>query len=251
MELLTFRDSIFKNLPRWLKGFWGARFIYSMILVADAFGEAAKQALTSRFPGFNPTAIPQLCRDRDVLRGPNETDDQIVARLLLWLDSKRLLGHPLGQMQQVAAYCTPFPLHMRVVFNGGRYWDWNSGTVTIGSMAWNWDGLNLPARFWLIIYEPPFWTDDGVFGSAGGRCGDGGTWGIGPIGDALTGTVYGTVQGIASLIRSQGSGNIRHMHTIVVWNETTWNAQQPDGTWNVMSHRNPHAAYLAGDRVYQ
>lgn len=251
MDLVTFRDAIFTDLPPWLKRFWGARFIYSMVLVADAFGVAAKQALLARFPGFNSTATAQLCRDRVLFRGPHETDAQIVARLMLWLESKRLLGHPLGQMQQLAAYCTPSPVHMRIVFANGRYWDWNAGTVTIGSMSWNWDGnSSLPARFWLILYEPSFWTDDGTFADDG-YVGDGGVLGIGPINDVLAGTVYGTVQGIANVIKSQGSGNIRHMGTIVVWNETTWNAQQPNGTWDVMSHRNPNAAYLAGDRIYQ
>src|SRR5512143_1883723 len=97
-DLQTFRDSLFRALPRWLKGFWGARLIYSIIIIVDALGTAAKKALIARFPGFNSQAIPYLCRDRGMRRGPNETDEQIVARLLGWLEAKRLLGHPIGQL---------------------------------------------------------------------------------------------------------------------------------------------------------
>jgi hypothetical protein len=259
-ELITARDSILTKLPPWLTRYWGIRLIYAIAIQVDALTEMAKQALLARFPGFNESATAELCRNRRVTRGPNETEAQITARLMSWLDDKRLLGHPVGIESQLDAFFLPRGMHFRIVFNNGNYWDSNDGTVTIGWMPWNWDGhFELFARFWLLLWTAPtsdplsqgdVWVDDGTFGDDD-DVGDGGVVGIGALTDDVTGTAYGTVQGIQQLVHAAGSGNIRHMDTVVIFDNTEWEAQEPDGTWDIMSHRNPNCSYLAGNRVYE
>lgn len=252
-ELITQRDALFSVLPRWLKGFWGSRLMYAIAVTVDAMLELAKQALLARFPGFNSSANYVLCRDRKIVRGPNETDAQIEERLIGWLDAHRLEGHPVGQLQQLAAFMRPRAMHLRVVWANGNYWDLPaSGDLTIGHQTWNWDGrTDLPARFWLLAWVPAdLWHDDGTYADDG-DVGDGGVIGIREVNDTLTGTTYGSLLSIAGLIKSWGSGNIRHSHTILIFDDAAWSSQQPDGTWNIMSHRNPQACYVAGDRVYR
>ena len=250
-DFTTNRDALFSVLPPWLRNFWGARLLYAITIQVDALEEMAKQAVLARFPGFNSSAIPDLCRARAIIRGPHETEAQITQRLVEWLEIHRLDGHPVGILQQLLAYFSPWSLHMRVVFANGNYFDSNGGEITIGNQSWNWDSLDLPCRFWVLIWPPAgVWVDDGDF-AADGDAGDGGVLGIGPVTDTLSGTVYNSVQAIAGLIRGASSANMRHAGTIVIFDDAAWSAQQPDGTWNIMSHRNPNAAYLAGDRIYQ
>jgi hypothetical protein len=252
-ELITARDSILTKLPPWLTRHWGIRLLYAIAIQVDALTEMAKQALMARFPGFNESATAELCRNRKITRGPNETEVQITARLMTWLDDKRLLGHPVGIEKELDAFFTGHSMHFRIVFNNGNYWDSDSGVITIGWMPWNWDSrFDLPARFWLLLWIPigDIWYDDETFGDTG-DVGDGGVIGIRGVTDAVTGTAYGTVQGIQQLIHAAGSGNIRHMDTVVIFDNTAWEAQQPDGTWDIMSHRNPNCSYLAGNRVYE
>jgi len=122
-EFTTNRDALFSVLPPWLRNFWGARLLYAITIQVDALEEMVKQAVLARFPGFNASALPDLCRARAIIRGPHETEAQITRRLIEWLEIHRLDGHPGGILQQLLANFSPWSLHMRVVFANGNYFD--------------------------------------------------------------------------------------------------------------------------------
>jgi hypothetical protein len=208
----------------------------------DALGDLVLNGVLARFPGFCASATPYLCRDRGVLRGAEETEAQVCARLRVWRQTARIKGSPVSVLQQLQAFLTPHNPRIRLVNNTGRYVEIaTNGTITVGDQSWNWDGITtLRTRFWVLIWVPALlWQSDGTFGDAG-AIGDGGAFG--------STASLGIIAGVRHVIREFSSDNSRHMNTVLIFDDTAWNAQQPDGTWNRMSRRNPSANYWVGDR---
>jgi hypothetical protein len=238
-SILEFRDEIAAQgvVPKWLRGWVGIRFLYAIGLHIDLLRETLIRGVKARFPGFHTGATAILCRDRKVLRGPEETEDQICARLRNWRQAARIKGNPVAVLEQLQAYLTPHTPRIRLVNNAGSWLEISTtGAITTGDGTWNWDGnTELSSRFWVLIWVPSsLWVSDGFYGDPG-LWGDGGVYG--------STALQAVVAGVQFLVGEESCENSRPMHTVLIWDDALWEMQQPNGTWNVQSNRNPNANY--------
>jgi hypothetical protein len=242
--VLEFREEIVASgfVPRWLRAFVGLRILYAIGLHLDILREMLLKGVTARFPGVHRDATPLLCRDLKALRGPEETEAQIAERLRTRRITAPTKGNAISVLLDLQAYLTPYNPRIRAVNNNGAYSEIASdGTLSFGMIEWNWDGnTSLFSRFWVLIWVPPaLWQNDGTFGDSG-LVGDGGVLGSTALPEV--------VAGVRHIVKEQASLNARHMHTILIFDDTAWQAQQPNGHWDLFGSRNPSASYWAGDR---
>jgi hypothetical protein len=156
--------------PRWLTEGEGEPLGYSLDLMKDAMAERLRLSLLARFPSLTPDdALDAIGRDRRVPRGLNETRDKYVARLLRWLDDRKLAGTAFALSERLTELLGPLP-RIRIVNNNGK---WHTRDVDgahtdyIGN-NWNWDGnVNAWSRFWVIIYPNGLWSPLGSWGASG------------------------------------------------------------------------------------
>ncbi len=156
-------QSVFAKVPIWMTRAVGAKFLVSMIMLADAGAKALLEALYARFPGVGtPTALPYIGRDRGMIRGMSDTDLTFGARLIQWLDRWRIAGSQLAICIAVQEYCSGSP-KVKVVNRTGRMTTLNSdGSSSFADVTWNWDSLSHPQRagfwseIWIIVYTPPW-----------------------------------------------------------------------------------------------
>ena len=240
----NYRDQIsaLGVVPRWLRGRYVSRLLYTIGLHVDLLRELLLLGLTARFPGYHRDATPYLCRDLKVQRGPEESEEQITARLRARRQTATTKGNTVSILRDLQAYLMPHAPRIRVVDNSGHYVEISrEGAISEGEQPWNWDGNTaLWSRYWVLIWPPPeLWQNEGNFGDPG-LVGDGGV-----IGSTATPAV---VAGVRAVIADSGSPNSRHVNTIVIWDDDAWLTQQPDGTWDRFGQRNPTVSYWAGDR---
>lgn len=186
--MTTFRDVAYNLSPARLRTTRAAQMVYAFIgWPLDVLCQAAKEAMTARFPDVCPEdALPAMSRDRGIRRGPFETSASFRTRLRFWLDVWRGAGVGGAMLDEIAAFLTPRSCVIRIWTQAGLvYTRAVDGTLTIDRVAtglWNWDGhTELFARFWVVIYSTGGvpWSRDGTWGD-GEHWGDGAptaTWG--------------------------------------------------------------------------
>jgi hypothetical protein len=185
-EIITFRDSIRNITPRWLRAFWGYRYLYAIGVHLDALGDSVKFGVAARFPNVVPEvaseALPLTGRERGITRGFDETNEAYAIRLERWLDDHRTEANPYTLLRQLQGYLSPHLVPMRVVNNTGAWYSLAAdGTPSYHFGGnWNWDNTATSwSRFWVIIYPPAdLWVADGPWdGSRGLWVPDGTVWG--------------------------------------------------------------------------
>lgn len=151
--------------PRWLTEGEGGMVGYALDLMKDAFVQRLFLGLLARFPETAPTdALAAIGRDRRVVRGINETEASYRARVLLWLDDRRVAGNPFALMKKISEYIGPGPSYRTVDARGNWYSRAADGTesVLLNQANWQWDddtsGLRW-SRFWVIIYPNGLWAE--------------------------------------------------------------------------------------------
>jgi hypothetical protein len=253
--------------PSWLTGTWGSRLLYALIKPAAEIVETARQAVRARMPGFGtPTALPAIGRDRLVLRGFAEGDDDYAERLRRWLEYHRRAGTTPNLLVQILGWASPQAVAVAHVTNES-VWDRALGpltaSVTDASVAlaqlrppaatvWNWDGDALAwGRFWLIL--SPLTVDAG----ARRKIGDAGLV-IGAR-DVAIGTrmTPGQVGGVRAVVRQWKAAHetctaiIINLNSSVGYDKT--GAAMPNGTWQYWCNpatgaavRNAGVLYLQG-----
>lgn len=193
---LSFRVKLARDLPTWLNGYWGSRYMYPLGLFLDIFAEAASSAVKARFPDLAPPdAFTWFAQDRQIDRGFIEPLESYRARLKLWLDLWRRAGSAESVMVALGSYIIPNLATMRTVSNDSA-WD----TITAGdapppvhllARPRNWDWDSAPAydpdsteyhakwnRAWVVIYPPAaLWKKTRTYGD-GMRYGDGSCFGF-------------------------------------------------------------------------
>lgn len=179
----TFRDTARRLSPPRLLQEVGQKILYSLSLPLDGLDEWVRQAVKARFPELAPDdAIPFIGRDRQIRRGPNESRQSYVARLLLWLQAWHFAGVGFSLLEQLAANMSPSPTRVRIVTQNGVWYtlepDGTSSIQHVVPSNWDWDGRSaFWARFWVIIYGPQsLWPVGPIWGD-GTRWGDGSGWG--------------------------------------------------------------------------
>lgn len=178
----TFRDSLERLAPPWLRGPWGQRFLWLFGIQLDVLAESRKQAELARYPGVgHPDALPYIGADRKIVRGFFESEANYARRCLTWLDDHRTRGNAVAMFRQLRGLLHPQAIMIRTVDNSGNWNTWELDSTALvrhrtidgdGITEWDWDGNTSHWwRFWLILYSPP----------------GGGPWNVRTIGQGLIG----------------------------------------------------------------
>ena len=183
---MGFRESIVAISPPWLQGAVGGALQYTNGIALDALGNWMIEGVKASMPGIGtPDALVYLGRDRNIDRGPLETDAAYASRLSAAFDTWSTAGSPTTLLQQFRAYFSPSTATpLRLVSNAATWHTINlttsvvTRTPTAGN--WTWDALASTAWFrgWLIIDSSAGpWTADYWSSTDSSVWGDGGTWG--------------------------------------------------------------------------
>lgn len=190
MAHADFRGMLIDLAPPWLQGPYGSRLMYSIGLVLDAMGDLIIDGVAARLPGIGTVdALDEIGSDREIIRGPAESDDSYAARLTRAFDDWAHAGSPNSRMSQLQAYLTPVLPLMRNVFvdnDTPQTAVWHElpagdpdGDVTVTKVSptnWDWDGNAAEYwRFYPIIDATDVWVTDGTWADSG-TWDDGGTW---------------------------------------------------------------------------
>jgi hypothetical protein len=232
--------------PSWLTAEEGQLVGYSLDVMKDCFAERLLRGHLARFPQNGPNgqvapddALAAMGRDRQVVRGINESSQSYASRLIKWLDARQTTGNPFALMQKLSEYTGPLCSFRTVDYTG----NWFSRAVggaqsvnlynpNVGS-NWDWDG-NATAgqwsRFWVIIYPNGLWTQ-WQWGDSGIHWGDPNlTWGSTATPDQIA-----TVKAIVADWKPAGT---KCVNIILAFDPTSFNptgardsAGLPDGSW--------------------
>jgi hypothetical protein len=257
---ITLRETIESLAPPWLKAYWGQRFKYNVGTMMDTLWGTADQGATARMPGYGTLeALSALGRDRQILRGRNETDDAYILRLQQAVDTWHLAGNPDRLLKQLFAYFSPFNPVIRYVtagfdrsygnlipvntyatigFEDGVAYSYRSGH----DYNWNWDGQPNDHRFWIILYIIGPIIQGQQWG--GFDWGDGTTWGSSATADIIL--------DVKAIIKKWKCAGTKCDNIIVVNSSEslTFGAPtlppgppMPDGNWDVPANRYANALY--------
>lgn len=263
--------SLFRNLVRFLGPSWlvkdylddgtetDSRTLWSISLVLDAQLERLRRGILARYPGpagakpgtpgAPDDALPLLCRDRLIVRGPSEPVSHVTARLQRAIDDHRVRGNAWALLEQIQGVLSPRAVKVALVNEHGNWYTlaadgtktrskprFTDGGGTIHP-TWNWDGSALVdawARAWVIIY-----CEDGALFQPGPTIGDPALWG-------------GTVENPAATISSTATqdeaiavlqilpdwimAGSRLLYVVLSFNDSDFDPSAaqpplPDGTW--------------------
>lgn len=256
----TLRETIEAFSPPWLKQYWGQRFKYDLGTMMDLLWGISDQGATARMPGVGTVeALSPLGRDRQIMRGRNESDDAYAVRLQDAFPTWHLAGNADRLLKQLNSYFSPFNPVIRYVTAG---YDRSYGNLipvntyaTIGfeegvtysvrsgpDYNWNWDNQPNNFRFWIIIYIMGTVIDGKQWGAF--DWGDGTTWGSSATADIIL--------DVKALIKKWKCAGTK-CDNIVVANASEVNTfgaptlppgpPMPGGNWNVPSNRYANALY--------
>ncbi|MCB9584543.1 MAG: hypothetical protein H6718_04065 [Polyangiaceae bacterium] len=216
------------------------RAVYTLGAVADATVQLRLEGLQAEYPGVGtPTALSPIGRDRLIPRGASESDEAYSERLLAWRDAHRRAGNPYLEMQQIQSHW-PDPAYLQVVNAHSCWYELNkdgevSRTLPIPA-NWDWDGVFLKARVWLIIYPPTsLFQRDLTWANT-----DNSTWDDDPNATWGSTATVQQIQDIRNLLEHWRSSGAFFEHILVGFadlpldpNDT--NPPLPDGQWGQYS----------------
>lgn len=146
------------HAPPWLLGEWGERLMIVLGIAKEVQSQRTRDAVKARFVHLAPVdALPDLGKDRKMLRAPGETDDGYRERLLNAFDIWATAGTEAGLLELFrVAGATDVTI-------------WEDQDV--GGALGHW------ARFAIYVAEPHPYTAPKTWGSF--AWGDGTCWGFG------------------------------------------------------------------------
>jgi len=167
-----FRDQWYTLAPEWLTTGNAERYMYALQTMSDMLVEKAFEAMTIRLPGQgDPSQLPYLAFDRQLVQGPGESNASFVQRLIGSFNAWGIAGSKVAVLQQLQAYLQNLQPGVtaslpQLAIVGGCWatvttWDTIYGTtpllapptkVTVQGGNFNWDGNSIPWRAWLIVY---------------------------------------------------------------------------------------------------
>lgn len=271
----TFRKLIRFMGPKWLVGDkvdnpdgtqteTDSRILYPLMLMFDAFTDRLRLGIRARMIGFAPAdARSYIGQGLDIPIGPAEADAAYEARLTSGIDDKRIAGAYQAILKQIAGYCSPYAVRVRLVNERGTWYTRErDGTFSIVTgTAWDWDGKSVLARrgiagpglpitppfsqggttrvpwsrFWVLIYpttdvpKKP-WDRDGTWGDGLEVWGNSTTqtWGSTASPDDVT--------AIRRIVQRWKPAGTHCMHILIVFNDTSFaptdtSPPNADGKW--------------------
>ncbi len=164
-------------LPAWLQGPNGLAYAGVLGKLKDQISDNAKAAATVGMPtAARPDALPVIGFERQLVRGPAESDAQYAERLRTAFDAWALAGTPLGMLLQIEILYPGIPVV--IVQQAARAFTLNPDTSlpplqrlviqTLGGGGWRFDtngGLPLSQGFWsraAVLFPGPLptsWND--------------------------------------------------------------------------------------------
>lgn len=215
------------------------RGLYAIAKTIDAKRARLRAAVKARFPGGGAPddALGYIGRDRQILRGPEESPEAYAQRLVRYLDDWRLAGTAWAMLEQLRAFMTPHQVRLRIYNNHGtcRTIDRDGTRSRVRGTNWDWDGTpNAWSRFWVLIYvttDSPSqpWARCNPWGTPGE------TWGMA---DRTWGSTArpNEVAGVLQIIRTWKPAGSRCVFAMVVFDDTAFQPSDtapplPDGTW--------------------
>lgn len=168
--LQTFRDSLRRITPPWLQRGVAGRVLYTIGLQLDACADATIAGVKMRFPGYLPSALPLLGRERRISRGRLEPDELYADRLRRWLVDHQRRGGPYAMLAQLYAHYRSAPYVIELQYRSGRRLRMGlDGAIARDIGGWP-DGDALQWARWVLRF---FLTTPSI---------DGGTWNADPLG---------------------------------------------------------------------
>jgi hypothetical protein len=164
---INFREALRSFVPPWLSDrpqlglSRGFSFLYAMVAPQDTVLEHTVQAMSARLPGVGTTtALPLIGNDREVLRGPIETEVDYIARLKNWLYYAKRRGSRESIAFMLHKFLPGSP-KVKVISRSGA-WTTVDASGTVNEYlpgTWDWDSLSHPERaasswdLWIIVYQ--------------------------------------------------------------------------------------------------
>lgn len=217
MAIRTYRQWALDNSPPWLHGTWGKKLVEAIGVMFDdarntVFEAGAAGSVDA--PTFPVDALALVGSERNIERYPDETNDEYRVRVKGAWES----WAQAGTMRLVAELTyLGFTAEIKEVHTAG--WDWDGDTD-------NW------SRVWIVITEHSW--EATTWGESGRTWGGAGVWGCdAEQNEAAT---------LLRLIRKWKPGHVFPI-TVVVMDESTWDSEQPDGTWDDPAERSESALY--------
>lgn len=182
MPSSTFRDQLFEMSPPWLRDDVGGTILKAFGTVLDALSDRTRQGVKLRFPEVgSPTALGYTGTDRDIERGPTQSDEGYAIQLRQAFDTWRNAGGGRTILTQLRLYFAPGNgPPMRLVSAQSIWHEINTTTGAVtktdNSLAPNWVwGDSKWWRGWAIIDVTGLFAID--YWGLPGDWGDGGVWG--------------------------------------------------------------------------
>lgn len=182
----------------WLQDDVGGVILRAHGVVVDALDDRLRQGIMAALPGQGtPTALGYIGSDRQIERGPTQTDQGYAAQLSAAFDTWRGAGGARTILNQMRLYYAPAngPT-MRAVSDHAVWHEQDPVTGNVVKTVvipsnWNWDGNARWWRGWVILQSTGQWTLD--YWNLPGVWGDGGVWG--------SNMSYGEAQSIKNILR--------------------------------------------------
>jgi hypothetical protein len=223
----------------------GFELLWTMIAPLDNAMEVLVQGLQAPWPGQGtPTALAQIGRSRGIRRGQSESDENYIARMLVWLDRARDIGSAESIALAVHEFLEGHP-RVRVVNRAGHWVTCETdGTFTFADTPFDWDSVSHPVRNdpdfpwwsneWVIVYSTP-WAITGNIGDPGLTFGH--ETGIGHL------VGREDYDAIRALIASTKAAHSKVRAVIWSYNDTDFDPAggglMPDGTWGAWGFGDP------------
>ena len=206
-----FRDSLRRIVPPWLSDrvasgmTVGFRTLQSMIAPLDDATDRLVQGVQAAWPGLGtPSALAYVGRNRGMIRGKGESDNDYSSRLTRWLDRWRIAGSQEAIARAIHEYVSGRP-KVRVINRSGICVTVDhDDKLTRDNVKWDWDSKTNPERagywseLWVVVYTPP-WSESGPKLNSAGAVLAGRTTGLGHL---VTREEVDAIRGLRSCSRT-------------------------------------------------
>lgn len=151
----------------------GYRFLWSVGAICDAGAEVLSQGIQAAWPGVGtPTALPLIAASRGITRGLADTTETFAAKLVDWVERRRVKGSARELARQIQEYLPGSP-RVRVICRNGVWTTRNTdGSVVVEEAIWDWDSVSHPERanWWsnlFVVIYTDIYPVQGNYGDVG------------------------------------------------------------------------------------
>lgn len=264
---VRFRDAIRSMVPEWLSDrdqgtgnglFKAFGVLFTLAAAADNGIDTMIQGIRAAWPGNGtPTALPYIGRNRGIIRGEADTDEDYAARLIPWLSTRRGDlpdgGGDGSQLAVAKAFHEYLGNHPRVrVVNRHGYWttvNADGSIDRVNGVPFDWDSVTNPENAthwrdqWVIVYTPE-WARDTAWGTDE-------DWG-GPLGFGMA-VDRQAVDALVGQLRQLKRASTYIRAVIWSYDPTLFDpavpASLPDGTWGTWHVMSGGVAVPSGRNV--